>query len=85
MNGTEQRPGDWHVVCALSGFKSWASECVMRWDGLYVQRRFIGSEAQRHPQETPYTFPRGEGAVPWSQPEATFTYRSNTAVTAADL
>jgi hypothetical protein len=82
---SEQRPGDWRIICSLSGFKGWASDCVKTWDGLYVLRRFAGSETQRHPQEGRTTPVIGEGRVPWAQPETTATFRDATAVTPADL
>lgn len=69
MSGHEQRDGDWRVICSLSGFKGWASDCVKLWNGTYALRRFAGSETQRHPQELPYTPPVAEGRVPWAQPQ----------------
>ncbi len=34
------KKGDYRVICDRSGFKVWASECVMEWNGLYVLKRF---------------------------------------------
>lgn len=51
MSGYQQRPGDFRVICDLSGFQCWASETVMTWDNKRVLRRFVGSEATRHPQD----------------------------------
>lgn len=84
MSG-EQRPGDWKVVCDLSGLTCWASETVKTWQGYRVHRRFVGSEVQRHPQDTPPKLPQDEGRVPWARPEVTPTFRDPTDVTAADL
>lgn len=44
----EQRIGDHLVICDLSGFRCWASETVVQWNGLRVLRRFA---EQRHPQD----------------------------------
>jgi hypothetical protein len=81
----EQRMGDWKFVCAYSGFVGWASESALTWQGHRVLKRFLGQEAQRHPQEAPGPVITDEGRVPWAQPEGTFTFRSSTAVTPADL
>jgi hypothetical protein len=34
------KKGDYRVICDRSGFKVWASECIMEWNGLYVLKRF---------------------------------------------
>jgi len=31
---------DYRVICDRSGFKAWASECKMSWNGLYVLKKF---------------------------------------------
>jgi hypothetical protein len=85
MSTSCQRPGDWKVVCDFSGMTFWASEMVTDARGYKVHRNFIGSEAQRHPQETPYRPPHGESRVPWARPEGTAQFRDPTDVTAADL
>lgn len=85
MSTSGQRPGDWKVVCDFSGMVFWASEMVTDSRGFRVHRRFIGSEAQRHPQEAGYTPPVGEGRIPWARPEATATFRSAVAVQPSDL
>lgn len=85
MSGHEQRPGDWRVICARSGFKCWASECAKDWEGFWVLKRFLGSEAQRHPQEAPFVPTPHEGRVPWTQPPGTDIFRSPTSVTKNDL
>ena len=76
--------GDWNVICAFSGFKAKASECVKTWDGQYVLRRFAGSETQRHPQDMPAR-PRPQRPLPWTQPEATDVFLSPGDVTQDDL
>lgn len=45
------RLGDYRVICDFSGFKCWASETGMTWDGYRVLKRFLGSEYTRHPQD----------------------------------
>lgn len=83
MSG-EQRPGDWRVICQMSGFKGWASDCVKTWDGFYVLKRFAGSEVNRHPQE----FVRGRPdnqAVPWTSPEPADVFLSPGDVLPSDL
>lgn len=77
----EQRPGDWRVQCAKSGFQAWASECVKdEVSGLYVLRRFAD---HKHPQDYRTGVP-DDPSVPWSQPEPADTFISSR-VTAADL
>jgi hypothetical protein len=51
VRGDEQRIGDFRVLCDYSGFKVWASETVMTWNGFRVHRRFAGKEQFRHPQD----------------------------------
>lgn len=65
MSGHEQRPGDYRVICDRSGFKCWASDTVIEWNGLRVLRRF--SEA-RHPQDLITSIP-DNGAVKNARPE----------------
>lgn len=80
----EQRIGDHLVICDRSGFKVWASETVMTWDGLRVSRRFVGEEATRHPQD----FVRGvkdDQSVKNPRPEPTDVFLSPGDVTPADL
>lgn len=84
MSGHEQRVGDHRVICAMSGFLAWASDCVKTDEGHYVLRRFAGEETQPHPQEKVRAKPDNQ-RVPWSQPEATDTFLSPGDVTAADL
>lgn len=77
----EQRLNDFRVICDRSGFKCWASETTMTWDGLRVLRRF--SEA-RHPQD----FARGvadDQRVTNPRPEAADTFLAAGDVTQDDL
>lgn len=50
MAGDEARLGDFRVVCDLSGFKCWASDTILQWNGLRVLRRFAD---ERNPQDFP--------------------------------
>lgn len=80
MDG-EQRPGDWRVICAKSGFKAWASDCVKDpVSGFYVLRRFAD---EKNPQDY-RTGIQDDPSVPWAQPEATDTFITSP-ITAADL
>lgn len=82
MSGHEQRPGDWRVICALSGFKAWASDCVKDdATGRYVLRRFAD---QRHPQDFRKPIP-DDPSVPFAQPERADTFVAPGDVTPADL
>lgn len=78
----EQRPGDWRVICARSGFRVWASECVKEWTGHYVLRRFVDST--RHPQDMVRGVPDVQ-RVAWTQPEATDVFVAAGEVTQDDL
>lgn len=71
MSGDEQRIGDYRVICDLSGFKCWASETVVQWNGLRVLRRFADV---RNPQDFLKGVP--EGAPPKNtRPEPPDTYQ----------
>lgn len=76
----EQRPGDWLVICEASGFKVWASETVLQWDGARVHRRFVD---KRNPQDL-LKGRKDNQTVPFSRPEPTDTFLSAT-VTPDDL
>lgn len=80
MRGDEQRPGDHRVICDFSGFKTWASECVKTWDGYIVHRRFVGSEAQRHPQEFVRAIP-DNSSVKNARPDTSAVYLAETLTT----
>lgn len=84
MSGYEQRIGDWRVICDASGFKCWASETALTWDGKRVLRRFLGEEGQRHPQDLVRGKPDDQ-RVAWTRPEATDTFLAVGDVTPADL
>jgi hypothetical protein len=84
MSGHEQRPGDYRVICDRSGFKVWASETGLTWNGLRVHRRFLGEEAARHPQDLVRGKPDDQ-RVPWSRPEAEDAFLSPGDVTQDDL
>lgn len=83
MSGSEQRIGDYRVLCDRSGFKVWASETVTTWDGLRVHRRFAGKETQRHPQELVRGVPDNQN-VPNPRPEPADVFLSSP-VLASDL
>lgn len=85
MSTQGQRPGDYKFVCALSGFVGWASDSALTSEGHRVLRRFLGAEANKHPQEASAPVVRDEGRVPWARPEPAFVFRAATAVTPADL
>jgi hypothetical protein len=42
------RPGDYYIICDVTGFKIRRSEAVRTWDGLLVRR---DQADPRHPQE----------------------------------
>lgn len=84
MSGHEQRIGDWRVICDASGFMCWASECAKTWDGKYVLKRFIGEEANRHPQDLVRGVPDNP-MVPWSRPERADVFIAPGDVTPGDL
>lgn len=78
----EQRPGDHRVICDRSGFKCWASETVIEWNGLRVLKRF--ADGSRHPQD----FVRGvkdDQSVRNPRPEGADVFLEPGDVTAADL
>lgn len=84
MSGYEQRIGDFRVLCDYSGFKVWASETAMTWNGYRVHRRFLGAEASRHPQE----LVRGvtdDPSVKNARPEGTDTFLDPGDVTPSSL
>lgn len=77
----EQRIGDFLVVCDRSGFKCWASETVVEWNGLRVHRDF--ADLRRHPQDSVRAMP-DQQTVKNARPEQTDVYLSAT-VLASDL
>lgn len=81
---SDHRMGDWKFVCEMSGFEGWASDSALTWDGRRVLKRFLGEEAQRHPQE----FVRGRSeqiATPWARPEQTDVFLGVNDVQPEDL
>lgn len=42
------RLDDYRVICDASGFKCWASETAIQWDGARVLKRFLDN---RNPQD----------------------------------
>jgi hypothetical protein len=83
MSG-EARLGDYRVICDMSGFKCWASETAMTWNGYRVHRRFLGSEARRHPQDLVRGVPDNQ-VVPNPRPESTDVFLAYNAVTPSSL
>jgi hypothetical protein len=82
MSQTQQRPGDWRVICAKSGFKCWASETVMDpVSKMRVLRRFVDVQ---NPQDFLRAVPDRQ-AAPWTQPPGTDQFRSAIAVRPSDL
>lgn len=77
----ETRLGDYHVICDRSGFKCWASQTVVQWDGLRVFKPFA---EERQPQD----FVRGvkDDQTVWNpRPEGTDTFLAPGDVTPEDL
>jgi hypothetical protein len=82
VSKTQQRLGDWRVICARSGFRCWASETEM--DPVIkmrVLRRFVDVQ---NPQDFQSAVSDRQ-AAPWSQPPGTDQFRSATAVTPSSL
>lgn len=76
--------GDYLVQCDFSGFTVYASETVETWDGKIVAKRFVGSEARRHPQD----FVRGrvdDQRVPKPRKPPAVSFLEPGDVTAEDL
>jgi hypothetical protein len=69
----QARLGDHRVICDFSGFKCWASETVMTYNGFRVLARFAGEETQAHPQDRPRTVRESPGP-PNPRPEGTDVY-----------
>lgn len=65
------RLGDYRVICDRSGFKCWASETVIQWDGLRVVARFADV---RNPQDFLKAMPEGPGPKD-ARPEAPDVYQ----------
>ena len=80
----EARPGRYKMICDYSGFVGYNDEMVRTWNGLYVLRRFVGSESQRHPQDFVRAVPDNQ-LVPNPRPEPADTFLSPGDVTPSDL
>jgi hypothetical protein len=75
------KKGDYKVRCDISGFLVNASDCRMRWDGLFVRK---DQWEPRHPLDrSPPIFPSRSPSNP--RPEGTDEFISATDVTASDL
>lgn len=77
----EARLGDFRVICDASGFKAWASETVIQWDGKRVLRRFAD---ERHPQDFRRAI-KDDTSVPNPRPEGTDVFLAVGDVTPDDL
>jgi hypothetical protein len=78
---TEQRIGDHLVICDRSGFRCWASETIVEWNGLRVRRDF--ADKSRHPQDLVRPVPDDQ-TVKNARPEPADTFLS-AQVLASDL
>lgn len=72
---------DYRVICDRTGFKLWASECKLEWNGAFVRRE---SWEPRQPQDLIRAFPDPQ-AVPIPRPEGGDRFITNVAVTWDDL
>lgn len=60
------KPGDYYVICDMSGEKVYRSECVKQWDGLIVKREYADA---RHPLDLQKP-PKGERVPKETRPES---------------
>lgn len=77
----DARLNDHLIICDRTGFKCWASETVLEWNGLRVRRQ---SAEPRHPQD----FVRGvkdNPTVPFTRPATADVFLATNAVRAEDL
>jgi hypothetical protein len=79
MGKKEKR--DYKVKCDLSGAIYFASECRLRWDGLFVHKSLW---SPRNPQDK-IKIHTEENRPPIVRPEAEPTFIGPTEVTAEDL
>lgn len=78
---TRFRRGDYKVRCDITGFLLNASDCRMRWDGMFVRKDLW---EPRHPLDRPP--PVKESSTPnHPRPEGTDKFIEATDVTADDL
>lgn len=71
--GDGARLDDYRVCCDFSGFKCWASETVINWDGARVLARFAD---KRNPQDFVRAV-RDNQRVDNPRPEPTDTFQSS--------
>lgn len=75
------RSGDYNVICDYSGFKVFAKDCRMTWDGFLVRKDLW---EPRQPQD----FVKGvkdKQSVPIARPEADDNFLTANEVTSDDL
>lgn len=75
------RRGDYRVIADCCGFKKWASETRMQWDGMRVCKKHW---EPRHPQDFVRAVPDYQ-SVPNPRPEAADSFLSPGDVTVEDL
>jgi hypothetical protein len=64
------RPGDWYAICAICGFRYFASELRKNYRGAYVCDKDF---ELKHPQES-IRLKTDKITVPWAQPEVVEPY-----------
>lgn len=62
-------PGDYNVICDLTGMKLKASQLRKRWDGAMVRADLW---EPRHPQD--FLTSKPEKGIPWGRPEQADTF-----------
>lgn len=75
------RPGDWLARCDMTGFRQYASDCRMQWNGLFVRSQ---SFELRNAQD----FVRGrpdDQTVPIARPESDPVFLDTNDVQPGDL
>lgn len=75
------RLDDYHLYCDASGFKCWASETVVQWDGARVLARFAD---KRNPQDFVRAVPDDQ-RVPNPRPEPADVYLGENILTVAGV
>lgn len=75
------RKGDHRVIADCCGFKVWASETVMQWDGMRVCKKHAET---RHPQDFVRAVPDYQ-SVPNPRPEPSDVFLAIGEVTENDL
>lgn len=69
------KPGDWNVVCDVTGFVRKRSECKLTWDNLLVTS---DQWDEKHPQLT-IRGRKDKQSVPIARPESDPVFTSTTA------